>query len=416
MKNLWIVSLSLLVGLTMASLGCGEDEPAGTVAQEGTKPLPGNKEPENGDRPADDPATKGEKAPTAAAEATATATATATAAASDDQKGAQKAASASTKTADNAQVAAASPAANSEAATKTAAPPIQRFEGPVALVNDKPIASNKYFDELEKIQKHGAKIPEERLTRIKDNILKRLIEAELVKQAVVKENVIVADTEIGTAYSEYKKRFKTDEQFLNYLKHGKLNESDIKNRIREKKALEKLINKKGSLTVGDQEAREFYDKNQRFYQQKEAVQASHILIKLAKDAGSEAEGAAKKKIDDVHLMIKRGQDFGVTAKKHSEGPSAPKGGDLGFFTRGQMVKAFEDKAFTMSPGEVCEPIRTRFGFHIIKVMERRSEKQKSFEEVKSQIFESLKNKKFFQERRQLLEQLRKEAKIEKKLS
>ena len=224
---------------------------------------------------------------------------------------------------------------------------------------------------------------------------------------------MVAPEEIEKAYTEYKSRFKTDEQFENYLNYGKITEEDIKDRIREKMSLEKLIEKRGSLVVSDDEAKDFYEKNQRFYQEKEAVRASHVLIKLAKDAKPEEEAAAKKKVAEVEEALKKGDDFAEVAKKFSEGPSAPKGGDLGFFTRGQMVKPFEDKAFGMETGTVSEPVRTRFGFHIIKVVEKREDKQKSFDEVKEQIFESLKNKKFFQERRELLETLRKEAKIEK---
>ena len=299
----------------------------------------------------------------------------------------------------------------------TAATPAEdRLEGPAATVNGKPIPSTEYYAELDKVQQHGAKIPDDRLKRIKDNILKRLIEAELVKQSVEKEGIAVSDAEVGDAFKEYKDRFKSEEQFQNYLKHGKITEDSIKDRIREKKALEKLIEKKGNLAVTDDEAREFYDKNQRFYREKEGVKARHVLVKLAQNAKPEDEKAALEKIKEAEKALKAGEDFAAVAEKMSEGPSAPKGGDLGFFSRGQMVKPFEDKAFELKIGEVSEPVRTRFGYHLIKVEDKREDKQKSFDEVKPQIIESLKNKKFFQERRRLLEDLRKEAKIEKFVS
>ena len=285
--------------------------------------------------------------------------------------------------------------------------------GPVATVNGKPIAPDEYNSELEKVTKSGAEIPADRMQRIKDNIVKRLIEGELVRQAVEQEGIQVTDEDVEAEFTQYRSRFKNDEQFQNYLKHGNITEQSIKDRIRDKKALEKLIEKKGNLTVGEAEAREFYDKNQRFYREREGVKASHILVKLEQNATPEQEAEALKKIQGIREEILKGGSFEEIAKSKSEGPSAEKGGDLGFFSKGQMVQPFEEAAFKLKIGDLSEPVRTRFGYHLIKVHERREDKQKGFDEVRPQIEESLKNKKFFQERRRLLEDLRKEAKIEK---
>lgn len=293
----------------------------------------------------------------------------------------------------------------------TDAPPMKRIEGPVAKVNGTSIDSDTFYEELDKITQRNNRIPPERLARIQQNILKRLVEKELINQAVAKAAVKVEDPEIAAAYAEYKKRFQTDEQFKNYLKHGRVTEDSIKDRLKEKKALEKLIDKRGNLTIGDAEAKEFYDKNERFYLEKAGTKASHILIKVPEKATKEQEAAALAKVKEVEKMLKSA-DFAEVAKKKSEGPSKPKGGDLGFFGKGQMVKPFEEAAFKMKVGEVSGPVKTRFGFHIIKVTDRREERKKPFDEVKEQIAQSLKNKKFFQERRTLLAELRKEAKVE----
>jgi parvulin-like peptidyl-prolyl isomerase len=253
------------------------------------------------------------------------------------------------------------------------------------------------------------------LARIQQNILKRLIEKELIKQAVGKAGVTIGDKEIDAAFVEYKKRFQTEEQFDNYLKHGRVTLDSIKARITEKKALEKLIEAKGNLEIGDKELQEFYAKNERFYIEKSGVKASHILVKVAEKAKAEDEKRALDKVKQIRKELKAGGDFAELAKKFSEGPSAPKGGDLGFFGQGQMVKDFEEVAFKMKVGDISGPVRTRFGFHVIKVLDKREERKKPFSEVKEQISQSLKNKKFFQERRKLLESLRKEAKVEKRL-
>jgi peptidyl-prolyl cis-trans isomerase C len=377
MKRWWI-GVGALVLATASGSGCKKDEPAGTISQEKS------------------------------AAKTATEAAAEGAAAKPSETG-EVAAQGESAGTDGEKPAEGEGAAAAEG-TEAKAP---RIEGPVAKVNGRDIPSDEYYAELDKIEKHGAKIPEERLGRIKENILKRLIEAELIKQAIEKDNIAVPESEITKAFDEYKSRFKGDDQFDNYLKHGKLTVEDIKERIKEKRALELLIEKRGSLDVSDEEAQDFYEKNKRFYQEKEAVQALHILVKVEKDAPEEEEKKAMERLKEAQAALAKGEDFAAVAERFSEGPSGPKGGDLGFFTRGQMVKPFEDVAFAMKAGEVSEPVRTRFGYHIIKVLDRREESQKPFSEVKEQIYESLRNKKFFQERRTLLENLEKDAKIEK---
>ncbi len=293
--------------------------------------------------------------------------------------------------------------------------PETRIEGPVALVNGNGIDASLYYAEVDKITRRSAKIPPERMNRIKENILKRLIEKQLIKDAVAKEGIAVPAPEIEKEFEQYKTRFRTDEQFQNYLRHGKVTIESIKQRIREKKELEMLLEKTGKLSVTDEEIQEFYTKNERFYQEREGVKARHVLIKVAENAPKDQQDKAEAKIKEVQAALKAGTDFAEVAKKFSEGPSAPKGGDLGFFGRGQMVKPFEEKAFAMKPGDVSEPVRTRFGFHIINVLEKREARKKTLDEVKETISESLRNKKFFQERRSLLNTLKTNAKIERKI-
>ncbi len=310
-------------------------------------------------------------------------------------------------------VATAKSAVEKPADPKAAGQEEKRIEGPVAMVNGKPIQSKDYYAEVDKILKRSSKIPKERMNRIKENILKRLIEKQLIKDAVAKASIVVPAEAIEKEFAQYKTRFRTDEQFQNYLRHGKVTIESIKARITEKKELELLLEKTGKLAVTDQEVSDFYNKNERFYQEREGVKARHILIKVAENAPKEEEEKARGKLKQAQEALTKGEDFAEVAKRFSEGPSAPKGGDLGFFGRGQMVKPFEDKAFAMKPNEVSEPVRTRFGFHIIQVLEKREARKKTLEEVKDTIAESLRNKKFFQERRSLLNTLKTEAKIER---
>src|SRR5436305_4950527 len=103
------------------------------------------------------------------------------------------------------------------------------------------------------------------------------------------------------------------------------------------------------------------------------VHARHILV--------ETEDQAKKVTED----LKKGADFAELAKKESKDPGASDGGDLGFFTKEQMVPEFSTVAFALEPGKISDPVKTQFGWHIIKVEEKRTRKAPDFEQVKPQI-------------------------------
>lgn len=144
------------------------------------------------------------------------------------------------------------------------------------------------------------------------------------------------------------------------------------------------------VQVAPAEVRKAYDDNQRRFQIKEARQASHILI--AAEGGADAKKKARAKADELHAQLKKNpKDFAALAKQHSQDPgSAAKGGDLGFFERGAMVKGFDDVVFSMKPGEISQPVETEFGWHIIRLAGVRGGKGKTFEEARPEIESEMK--------------------------
>ncbi|HTS22372.1 MAG TPA: SurA N-terminal domain-containing protein [Casimicrobiaceae bacterium] len=147
------------------------------------------------------------------------------------------------------------------------------------------------------------------------------------------------------------------------------------------------------VTVDPADVRKQYDANPRNYGKPEERQASHILIAVKPDATAAEQDAAKKKAEEIAAEARKSPaQFAELAKKYSQDPgSASQGGDLGFFSRdGSMVKPFEDAVFSMKAGEVSEPIKTNFGWHVIKLTEVRPAKMQSFDEVKAQIEQDLK--------------------------
>ncbi|MCB1196055.1 peptidylprolyl isomerase [bacterium] len=149
-----------------------------------------------------------------------------------------------------------------------------------------------------------------------------------------------------------------------------------------------------SVTVNDNDALEYYDEHTSEYITEHKVHARHILFKVANDTPEDQVQKIRERAQAVFERAIAGEDFAALAQENSEGPTAPNGGDLGFFAKGQMVKPFEDAAFSLTAGEIYpELVRTNFGFHIIKAEEIQEESQQTFEEAKTKILETLQREK-----------------------
>lgn len=144
-----------------------------------------------------------------------------------------------------------------------------------------------------------------------------------------------------------------------------------------------------TVKVTEADITAFYEENPDLYWNEKTVEARHILIPVKEDAGDPQVQAARQKIDEIHAMVAGGSDFAETAKKYSQCPSAKEGGSLGAFTRQEMVPAFAEKAFSMTPGEISEPVRSPFGWHIIKVEKINESSATPLERVKADIEQRL---------------------------
>ncbi len=143
------------------------------------------------------------------------------------------------------------------------------------------------------------------------------------------------------------------------------------------------------VNVTDEEIEAYYADRQSEYKTPETVSARHILIKVAENAEPQAVEEKRQSALEIMEKAKAGKDFTELAKAYSEGPSSKDGGDLGTFSRGDMVKPFSDKAFSMEPGQISEPVRTQFGWHIIKVDAHNPESVKALSDVGKEIRKKL---------------------------
>ncbi|MEZ5898860.1 MAG: peptidylprolyl isomerase [Hyphomicrobiaceae bacterium] len=227
---------------------------------------------------------------------------------------------------------------------------------------------------------------------------------------ITEADLAVADSEIGGdmgSMPEDQKRmslleFLIDNQLFaeaaeaNKLDQGPAFESRLaylKRRALRELYFDKVI--KGS--VSDEEARKLYDEQVKKLKPEEEARASHILV--------ETEAEAK----DIKEKLKNGGDFAALAKEHSKDPgSKDNGGDLGFFTRGQMVPQFEEVVFSMNKGDISDPVQTQFGWHLIKLDDKRAKAPPAFEVVKDRILQSM----LLQKASRTAIDLRSKAKIE----
>jgi peptidyl-prolyl cis-trans isomerase D len=142
----------------------------------------------------------------------------------------------------------------------------------------------------------------------------------------------------------------------------------------------------GPPKVSDADVQAYYNAHLADYQVKEQVRARHILISVPEGADAKTDAAAKAKADDLEKQLHNGADFAALAKANSDDPgSKAQGGELGFFTRGKMVPAFEQAAFALQPGQISPVVKTSFGYHIIQVEEKQTAHTKPLDEVKAQI-------------------------------
>lgn len=291
-------------------------------------------------------------------------------------------------------------------------------QGNAAKVNETFISKIDLEQEMQpviqRMSMQGQTPDKTKIEEIKKNVLKNMIDRELLYQDSSKKGFKVEEKEVEEQFTGFKKRFPEEKQYQDALKKMGITEQAIKKQIKEQLTIQQLVEEHISkdIKVSDDDAKKYYDSNPQYFKKPEQVKASHILIKADPKADEATKAAARKKLEDVQKKLKEGGDFAALAKEFSEGPSNKKGGDLGFFGKGQMVKPFEEAAFKAKAGEITDIVETQFGYHIIKVFEKKPESTTPYEEVKTKIEQALKQQKVRESIGTYIEKLKKDSKIE----
>jgi peptidyl-prolyl cis-trans isomerase C len=250
--------------------------------------------------------------------------------------------------------------------------------------------------------------------------LNTLIDMALLRNEGKVQKITVEPGKVDGTFQNLAARFPSAEQFKAAMEKQGLTEAALRKSIEENLLFQQVVEQALKNLPGptEEDIKKFYDDNPQYFEEPETVHAAHILLKVDKNATPEQKAEIKKKIEGILNDIESKQiTFAEAAAKNSEDTSnAQKGGDLGFFARGQMVKPFEDAAFSAKAGTVTPAVETQFGFHLINVIEIKPAGKKSLEDAKPVIQQFLEQKSKQEGTRKYLEGLRTKAQVETVMS
>jgi peptidyl-prolyl cis-trans isomerase C len=233
-------------------------------------------------------------------------------------------------------------------------------------------------------------------------ILDKLIANELLYQESKKQGIKITAKEVDDILNKTK-----GDDFNKKLKEYKITEEYVKSGIEKGLAVDRLIRNiyLPKINVPETDIKKFYEDN------KTAVEARHILVKVENMRNKAEKDTALAKIKAIKARLDKGEDFAKLAKEESDCPSGEKGGILGAFPRGKMVEPFEKAAFALKIGERSGIVETKFGYHIIEVTGRQAAIEEPFEKVKEKIFNFLKNQRMMEFLRTKVDEMRKGARV-----
>lgn len=285
----------------------------------------------------------------------------------------------------------------------------------IARVNGEDVKKADFERMIKTIEgRAGQPIPPDRRDEILRGALDQLITYTLLSQESKNRGLKIEAAEIDAKMAQLKAQFPTQDAFEKALKDRGMTVESLRKDAQVDLSVTKLMDAEVATMPGpsDADGQDFYTKNPDKFKEDESVRASHILIKVDEKADPAAKKKARAQIDAVLKQVKAGGDFAKLAQQHSDDGSASQGGDLNYFTKGQMVGPFDKVAFELKPGQVSDVVTTQFGYHIIKVIDHKIGRTIPFEEAQAKIKEFLAGQKKQQHADSFIEGLKKKSKIE----
>lgn len=250
--------------------------------------------------------------------------------------------------------------------------------------------------------------------RLRTSVLDTLIGQQLLWQEAKRKGVVVSEEQVQRELAQIRDSLPSEQDYVQRVTAAGFTPETFAEDVRQRASAREFIRTTiaPAVEVTEAEIGQYYEANRKRMLTPAQVRARHILVKVAPEADEQIRAAAREQIDAVLAEARAGKDFAMLAEAHSQGPSSSQGGDLGFFSREQMVKPFADAAFALQPGEISGVVQTRFGYHIIKLEERRAPGEVPLASVSERIRQGLVAQKVQQRVQEMIVTLRETAEVE----
>jgi peptidyl-prolyl cis-trans isomerase C len=276
------------------------------------------------------------------------------------------------------------------AAAQNPIPPGVDPKKAVATVNGAPITADRaysvYAINKSMIEQRGRALSDVDQQGLRAQTLENIIAEELMFQAATASGMKVAPADLDARLKDIRQRAGSEENFKRMMQNTGMNEADVRTELERGLKTEMYEKSVASAKrVDEATAKQYYDSNKDAFKMPEQARVQYILLKATDTDPEPVRKDAKARAEEAQKKATGGADFAALAKQYSQDQTAAKGGDVGFFPRGVMFPKFEEYAFTLAPGTVSPVFETPKGYNVIKVVERKPESTRSFEEVKNAL-------------------------------
>ncbi len=287
-----------------------------------------------------------------------------------------------------------------------------RATGPVARVDGREITADEFN---QAVFEHVSRMPPQFSRQVTqafvNQVLDFLIDRALVDAVLEEADIEVSDEELEAAFAEFRSRFPDDQTFAMYQAQLGMTEEVIRDAMRPDVALEKYLRDRYELEVTDEELTTYFEENREQFGEPPMADVKQIVIRVERDGSGEEE--ARSKIEAAHRELSEGAEFAQVATEYSEGPTAARGGELGPVPQGVLPDALDEAAFSLPIGELSEPIRSPFGYHILQISSRTEGQEVTLAEVRDEVAMRVRHRQTAEVFQRFMDEMKAEVEIEK---
>jgi peptidyl-prolyl cis-trans isomerase C len=293
------------------------------------------------------------------------------------------------------------------------------FDRKVAMVNGTLITEKDLDREVSSTQQQlsntGKSLNDTQIEALKKNSLEKLINLEVLYQESQKRGTKIDKAAIEERWTKLKSQFPSEEEFKKALSRMNFSEDEIRSQIKKNLAIQGLLDQQiiQKIEVTTIEVKDYYDKHPELFKQQEQARVRQILIGVDLNADKAQKDMARNRIVKIKERLQKGEDFVALAKECSEDPSKENGGDVGYFSRGQLSKSLEDVSFTLNPGEVSDIVETNSGYYLIKCIDIKPQRTVAYEEIKDKLYQYLRQESIREKVFAYIGELKGKAKVER---